>query len=86
MDENQADAVSDAILEPDLKAQNELRERRSKEAASLSARRRFAIFALAGMAIGGAVGYFAFGHFLRGFFIGIIAAYLLARIVQWRTV
>jgi hypothetical protein len=86
MDERQASTVSDAILGPGLKAQDELREKRKKEAAHLAAQRRSAAFALAGMAIGGAVGHFVFGHFSQGFIIGGIAAYLLARIVQRRTV
>ncbi|MEO5812247.1 MAG: hypothetical protein ABIU96_03620 [Rhodanobacter sp.] len=86
MDEKQAGAVSGAILEPGLKDQDELREKRKKEAARLTAQRRSAAFALAGMGIGGAVGHFAFGHFSQGFVIGGGSAYLLARIVQWRTV
>ena len=86
MDEKQADTVAGAILEQGVKAQDELRERRSKEAARLAVQRHYAAFVLAGMASGGAVGQFVFGHFLQGFVIGSIVAYLLARIAHRRTV
>lgn len=85
MDENQADAIARAILEPDLKAQEQLRQRRAREATALTVQRRAAGIALVGMAIGGTIGHFAFGEFSRYLLVGGLVAYLLARLVQRRT-
>jgi len=84
VDENQADAIARAILEPDLKAQEQLRQRRAREATTLTAQRRAAGIALVGMAIGGTIGYFAFGEFSRYLLVGGLVAYLLARLVRRR--
>lgn len=85
MDENQAGAIARAILEPDLKAQQQLGHRRAREATALTVQRRAAGTALVGMAIVGTIGYFAFGEFPRYLLVGGLVAYLLARLVQQRT-
>jgi uncharacterized membrane protein YfcA len=84
MDEKQADAIARAILEPDRQAREQLRRKREAEAARLVLQRRAAGAALAGMAVGGAVGHFASGDFPRWLVVGGLIAYLLARLVQRR--
>ena len=85
MDENHAEAIARAILEPGLKAQEQLREKRAREATALAVQRRAAGIALAGMAIGGTIGHFAFGEIPRYLIVGGVVAYLLARLVHRRT-
>ena len=85
VDRNQADAIARAILEPDLKAQEQLRQRREKEAAALTVQRRAAGFALVGMAIGGTIGHYAFGEVSRYLIVGGVVAYLIARLAHRRT-
>lgn len=82
VDEKQAAIIADALLEPGLKTQNELRVKRNSEAARLEAQRQYAAWAFVGLAMGGLVGHFAFDHFAAGFIIGGITAYLAARILQ----
>lgn len=59
MEKTQADAIVKAIMEPDLRAQEELRTKRAQESADLARRRRVAWFTLAGCGIGGVVAYIA---------------------------
>lgn len=82
VDEKQAAIIADALLEPGLKAQRELRLKRNFDVARITARRRYAAWALVGMAIGGLVGHFALDRFAAGFIIGGITAYLLARFAR----
>lgn len=84
MDEKHADAIARAILEPDVEAREQRQRKRAAEAADLVVQRRSAGAALAGMAVGGAFGYFAFGDLSRGLIVGGLIAYLLARLVQRR--
>jgi hypothetical protein len=46
MDKTRADAIAQAILEPDLRAQEEIRLKRAREDADLARRRRVALFLL----------------------------------------
>jgi hypothetical protein len=84
MDKNQADAIAQAILEPDLKFQEELSRRRAADAAKLSMQRRLAWFGLAGFAIGAAVGYYAFGRLTPYGLVGLCAAVLIGRLIPSR--
>lgn len=58
MDKTQADAIAQAILEPDLRVQEELRNKRALESAHQARMRRVAWFALAGCGIGAAIAHF----------------------------
>ena len=54
MEKQQVEAIAQAILEPDLNAQAELRRKRTAEERSLAVRRFIATFVLVGFAIGAA--------------------------------
>ena len=81
MDKTQADAIAQAMLEPDLRAQEELRNKRAFESAYHAWKRRVAWFTLAGCGIGAAIAYFSGVRFsigviwggLAGFAIGCLA-------------
>lgn len=88
MDKTQADAVSQAILEPHLREQetraSEIRARR-EAAAALHARKRLAAwFALGGMGVGAAIAYFSSLHFAQGLIWGGLAGAALAVLVRQR--
>ncbi len=80
MDRTQADAVAQAMLEPDVKAQEENRRRRAQDAAKLANQRNHAKFVIGGYLAGAAIGYFAFGriaHFgLMGAVLGMLTSLL----------
>lgn len=52
MDKQQADAIVQAILLPDLDAQEQIRKKREREAVQLLRKRRIALITLAGCAVG----------------------------------
>lgn len=52
MEKSHADAIARAILEPDLKAQEELRRKRAAETQQLAEKRKVAWLGLLGFAIG----------------------------------
>ena len=79
MEKNQADAIAQAILEPGLKAQEEILSKRAADAAKLSLQRRIAWFGLAGFAIGAVVGHFAFDKVFPYGFVGLFLAILISR-------
>lgn len=70
MDNSQADAIAKAMLEPDKKAQEEIRRRRLAEAQSLSRRRKVAWFVLAGALLGVVVVQFTGQRFSEGIIWG----------------
>lgn len=82
IDKTQAEAIAQAILEPDLQMQEELRRKREADARRLAFQRRVAAFALAGAGVGAAVGYFAFGQFSRGVIVGAILGFLVGRLIR----
>lgn len=55
MDESQAEAIANAMLEPGRRAQEELRRKRLAEAANLAKRRKVAWFLLIGGLLGAGV-------------------------------
>ena len=77
MDRKQADAIAQAILEPDLKAQDALVHQRAAKAAKLAQQRRHAWFGLAGFVIG----HFAFGRVSYGGLIGLLVGKLVGVLV-----
>src|SRR5690606_40050149 len=66
MERQQAEAIAEAILEPDLNAQAELRRKREAEDRSLAVRRFIAGFVLVGFAIGAATAFIAGERFTVG--------------------
>lgn len=83
-DRSQADAIAQAVLQPDLDVQHALQQRRAREALQLARQRRAAAVALVGMAVGGTAGQLVFGAFSRGVIVGGVLAYLVARLLQRR--
>lgn len=79
MDKKQAEAVAQAVLDPDRRAQEEVRRRQAVRAAQLARQRRAAWFALAGIVAGIAVSYFAD----TGFAQGIIWGGIVGALVGW---
>ena len=61
MEKQQAEAIAQAILEPDLSVQAELRRKKEAKERSLAVRRVIATFVLLGFAIGAATAL-AFGE------------------------
>ncbi|MEN1973457.1 hypothetical protein WCE34_14200 [Luteimonas sp. MJ204] len=85
MEKQQAEAIAQAILEPDLKVQTELRRKREAENRSLALRRFIAAFVLVGFPIGAAVAYFAGERFtLGGLWGGIGGAAVGWAVAAWR--
>ena len=85
MEKQQAEAIAQAILEPDLKAQEELRRKREAEDRSVAVRRFIAGFVLVGFAIGAATAYFAGERFtVGGLWGGIGGAVVGWAVGAWR--
>ena len=70
MDKSRAEAIAQAILEPDLKVQAELRHKRGMEAQRLSEGRKRAGFALVAMPLGAGIAHFTGHHFSSGALYG----------------
>jgi len=79
MEKTQADAIAQAILEPNLRAQEELRNKRAVESAQLARKRRVAWLTLSGAGIGATVAYFSGAHFS----VGVIWGGLAGSAVGW---
>jgi Flp pilus assembly protein TadB len=73
MEKAQADAIAQAILEPDIRAQEELRNKRVIQSAQHSRKRRVAWLTLVGAGVGAAVAYFSGVHFSIGVILGGLA-------------
>ena len=83
MDKTQADAIAQAILQPDLEAQEKIRRKRAAEEQILAGRRSVAKLALLGMAIGGAAVYFAGGRLTEGIIWGGLAGGVIGWAAVW---
>jgi len=79
MNKTQADAIAQAILEPDLQAQADARRQRAIGAAQLERQRKIAACTLAGSAIGAAVAHLLGVRFTNG----IICGGLVAAALYW---
>ena len=79
IDKKQAEAVAQAILDPDLRAQEEVQRKRAVQVARLARQRRAAWFALAGIWIGPIIS-FVIGY---RFTLGIIWGGLTGSVVGW---
>ncbi|WP_123833175.1 MULTISPECIES: hypothetical protein [Luteimonas] len=85
MDKSRAEAIAQAILEPDLKVQAELRHKRAVEAQRLSEGRKRASVALVAMPLGAGIAHFTGHHFSSGALYGAaIGAALGGLVSAWR--
>lgn len=85
MDDSQADAIARAILEPDLKGQEELRRKRAAEERRMADQRLVAALALPAMAIGAVATHLIGIRFTNGIIWGgIIGAIVGWTLVWWR--
>ncbi|WP_434031241.1 hypothetical protein [[Pseudomonas] boreopolis] len=84
MEKTQADSIVRAILEPDLRVQEELRHKRAVEAAQLARKRIVAGYSLVGSGTGAVIGYFTDIHFSQGLIWGALAASALGWLVTRR--
>ncbi|HEU4670859.1 MAG TPA: hypothetical protein VFR91_09120 [Dyella sp.] len=85
MEKTRADAIVQAILEPDLRAQEELRRKRARESAQMARKRRVAWLALVGAGIGTAVAWFGGNHLSSGVIWGGLAGAGLGWLITWRS-
>ena len=74
MDKKQAEVVAQVLLEPQVRAQDDLRLKREREAARLKGQRRIAWLALAGSSLGGGIAYVLGEQVAYGAAIGAVAA------------
>ncbi|MFD0740273.1 hypothetical protein ACFQZQ_13395 [Lysobacter koreensis] len=73
MEKTQADAIAHAVMEPDLRVQEEIRRKRAAESAQLARKRRVAWFSLVGAGAGAAVAYYGGFRFSQGVLYGGLA-------------
>jgi hypothetical protein len=85
MDRNQADAIADAILEPDPASREAIARKRAAYQRSLAERRLVALFMLPGCATGAAAAYLAGMRFTEGVIWGGVAGGAIGwSLVIWR--
>ena len=85
MEKHQAEAIVQAILQPDTSAQEEIRKKRAIEQAYLARKRRVAVFMLIGSAIGVGSAYFLGYRLIESFVWGGIAGSIGGWTVTWRS-
>lgn len=83
LDKNQADAIAEALIQPDVEHKNALREKRAAAERDQAAKRYSATCGFIGFAIGGATGYLASLPIVRAALVGGIAGALLGRLYKW---
>lgn len=79
MDKQQAEAIVQAVLEPDMKAREEMRSKREAEARSLRISRFVSAFVLVGFAVGAMVAYAIGERFTNGGLWGAIGGAVVGR-------
>ena len=85
MEQSQADAIARAILEPDLKAQEQLRRKRAAESKQLTEKRKVAWLGLAGFAIGAVAAHFTGEGISAGGLWGGVAGAAVGWVINsWR--
>ncbi|QOW18855.1 hypothetical protein INQ41_09215 [Lysobacter ciconiae] len=85
MEKKQADAIVQAILEPDLRGREELRRKREAEARGLRISRFVSAFVLIGFAIGALIAHSTGERFTNGAFWGSAIGAVVGRAVPaWR--
>jgi hypothetical protein len=70
MDKTQAEAIVQALLEPDPRVQEEIRCKRAAEASLLARQRRMALWMLVGGGIGAAIAHYSGYRFTLGIIWG----------------
>ncbi|MCL6619354.1 MAG: hypothetical protein K6T33_06145 [Thermomonas hydrothermalis] len=84
MDKSQAEAVAQAILDPDVKSQEEVCRKRAAADRRLAERHKVVWFLLVGGALGAAVAYFSGHSFTKGMvWGGVAAAFVRWVFVTW---
>jgi len=81
VDKNQSEAIVQAILDPDVQGQEELRRRREAEARGPKISRFVAAFVLVGFATGALAAYFTGERFTNGGLWGAICGAVVGRVV-----
>ena len=85
MEKKQAEAIVQAILEPELRGREELRRKREAEARGLRSSRFVAAFVLVGFAIGALIAYVSGERFTNGALWGSAFGAVVGRAVAaWR--
>ena len=84
MDKTQAEAIVKAIMEPDLRAQEELQKKRESESTDIARKRQVAWLSLAGAGVGAAIAYYTGERFSLGVLWGGIAGSALGWLVTTR--
>lgn len=79
MDKTQADVVADAILDPERRAQEEVRRRRASVSALRVQQRRAAWLGLVGAGVGGGIAWY--GGFR--FPLGVIWGGAIGSLISW---
>ena len=83
MDKTQVDAITKAILEPYVRAQEEIHQRRVLKALDAARKRRISFFVLVGCGIGAVAAYFTVMRITRCIFVGGIVGYSIGWFVVW---
>jgi hypothetical protein len=83
MDKTQADAIAQAILQPDREAQEKIRRKRAAQERTLAGRRSVAKISLLGIVIGGTAVYFAGGRVIDGIIWGGLAGGVIGWAAVW---
>ena len=73
MEKTQAEAIAQAIMEPELRVQEEIRRKRALESAQLAQKRRVAWLSLVGAGVGAAIAYYTGFRFSLGIIYGGLA-------------
>jgi hypothetical protein len=79
----QASAAAQALLEPDLRGQDERRAEKRGQQAVVARQRQLACFSLAGIACGIAIAYYLEVRVARGIIWGGIAGATVGLFVRW---
>lgn len=84
MDKSQAEAIVQAMLEPGLSAQEELRRKQAAEDVQHARQRRGAWLVLAGGGAGAVIAHFSGVRFTQGILWGSVAGAFTAWLIQLR--
>ena len=85
MEKHQTEAIIQAILQQDARAQEEIQKKRAIEQAYLARKRRVAVFMLIGSAIGVGIAYSLGQRLADGVVWGGIAGSIVGWTVTWRS-